>query len=206
MLFRSSQVHGHDVWRASRAALRNVSAPPTADGVITTEPGVVCAVMVADCLPVLVADRFGRAVGAFHAGWRGLAGAGDMAGQGILETGVAHMLAATGGQASDLLAWLGPCIGPTSFQVGADVLRGFGVEPAALAGTGFRVDPACAVGAPKWLADLPALAAQRLRALGVGQIRASGLCTVSSPDRFFSYRRDGQTGRQAALIALAPAA
>ena len=125
-----------------------------------------------------------KAVAALHAGWRGLAGAGGMQGQGIVHTGVAALCAATGSAPAELRAWLGPCIGPRRFEVGADVLRGFGRDPDQGA-VDARFVP-CAPG--KWLADLPGLARDLLQTLGVQDISGGGDCTVSDPSRFFSFR------------------
>lgn len=201
------QVHGHRVVRLARTqghltidgqpAVAGV--PIVADGSFTTEPGLVCTAMVADCLPVLLAAPQGRGVAALHAGWRGLCGAGaEMNGRGVIEQGVAALCEACACEPGDLMAWLGPCIGPRAFEVGADVLAGFGVASAD-GHPAFR--PALAVeGPPKWWADLAWLGRQRLSDLGVAQIDGGRWCTVSEPRRFFSFRRDGVTGRQAACI------
>ena len=187
-----NQVHGAEVLR-----LRAGTPPdalPQADASICTEPGLACAVLVADCLPVLLCADDGSGVGAAHAGWRGLAG-------GVLDSTVAALCQATGRAPAALLAWLGPCIGPTAFEVGEDVLRAFGADPA-------RPDPECFVARPRadgsaaWLANLPALARQRLLALGLHRISGGGWCTVGDASRFFSFRRDRRTGRLAAAIAL----
>jgi YfiH family protein len=195
------QVHGHRALRLTHQDLAQwVGGPgtnePEADGALTTEPGLVCAVMVADCLPVLLAAPEGRGVAALHAGWRGLAGAGDsMKGRGIVDTGVAALCEAASCDPADLQAWLGPCIGPTAFEVGADVLQGFGVDPA-------QTHPrfVAQTSRQRWWADLPGLATDRLRSLGVSRIEGGQWCTVSQPSRFFSFRRDGVTGRQVACI------
>lgn len=198
-----TQVHGNRMLRLSHDALPE-GRQAMADGAWTTEPGLACTVMVADCLPVLLAAPQGRGVAALHAGWRGLAGAGDMQGQGIVHTGVKALCDATGADPADLRAWLGPCIGPTQFEVGADVLIGFGVDPAGTqAHPRFRSKVWQAGGkSAKWLADLPGLARDTLNALGVRSITGGDWCTASDPSRFFSYRRDGVTGRQAAGICL----
>lgn len=201
------QVHGHRVVRLARQGGRLLidgvpcppEAPVVADGSFTTEPGLICTAMVADCLPVLLAAPQGRGVAALHAGWRGLCGAGvDMAGQGVIEKGVAALCEACACEPSDLMAWLGPCIGPTAFEVGADVLTGFGVVPDE-GHPAFQVAPPVH-GQRKWLADLAWLGRRRLHDLGVRQIDGGHWCTVSEPGRFFSFRRDGVTGRQAACI------
>jgi len=171
------QVHGTDVARFGGPGR------PRADAAVASEPAQVCAVMVADCLPVLLADRAGTCVAAAHAGWRGLAA-------GVLEATVAALPV----DPSQLVAWLGPAIGPDAFEVGPEVRDAF-----------LAADPAAAVafrpGAEdRWLADVYTLARQRLARVGVTDVHGGGLCTVSDPSRFFSYRRDGVTGRMAALV------
>lgn len=214
-----TQVHGHRVVRLSREGVSSTggaagelslvdpltaAAQPEADGAITTEPGLACVVMVADCLPVLLAAPQGRGVAALHAGWRGLAGAGDMQGRGILHTGVAALCEASGADPADLHAWLGPCIGPGAFEVGADVLQGFGVDPAGAGGHArFRAIASRSSPLPvRWLADLPGLGRDTLMHLGLRHVAGGQWCTVSDASRFFSYRRDGVTGRQAAAICI----
>lgn len=171
--------------------------PVEADGSWTREPGLVCTVMVADCLPVLLAAPGGRGVAALHAGWRGLCGAGpQMAGQGVIESGVRALCEGAGCDPHELQAWLGACIGPRAFEVGADVLQGCGADP-------MRAHPRFAAVAEregKWWADLPGLARDRLLSLGVRDVSGGDWCTVSSPSRFFSFRRSRVTGRQAACI------
>jgi polyphenol oxidase len=179
-----SQVHGTRVVRLTAAE----AGPYEADAAITTEPGLACTVLVADCLPVLFAAPDARGVGAAHAGWRGLAG-------GVLEGTVAALCEAAACRPRELLAWLGPCIGPSRFEVGADVLDAFG--PAAAARFAPRPRPD---GAPRWLADLPGLARDRLAAAGVTQVHGGTWCTVSDASAFFSFRRDGVTGRLAAAV------
>lgn len=199
-----TQVHGEAVVRLQADAGSDGAAPMQADGALTTEPGVACVVMVADCLPILLAAPEGRGVAALHAGWRGLAGCGPACptGQGIVRTGVLALCEATGADPADVRAWLGPCIGPQAFEVGADVLAGFGVTPVDGAAAP-RFTP-CADRPGKWWADLPGLARDRLRALGLRHIAGGEWCTVSAPGRFFSHRRDGRSGRQAAAICLLP--
>ncbi len=208
------QEHGDRVLRLVADSLREADAP-IADGALTTEPGIACVVMVADCLPILLAAPEGRGVAALHAGWRGLAGAGQgmVAGRGVVHSGVAALCEAASCDPADLSVWLGPCIGPAHFEVGPDVLVGFGVDPAdaACAGAHPRFEPRSAASAwgdgegeghGKWLADLPGLARDALRAQGVLDVTGGDACTVSDAARFFSYRRDGRTGRQAAAICL----
>ncbi|MEJ2308809.1 MAG: peptidoglycan editing factor PgeF [Gammaproteobacteria bacterium] len=154
-----------------------------ADAAVSDTPGRVCAVMTADCLPVLLANRAGTRVAAAHAGWRGLAG-------GVLEQTVAHFADAP----ADIIAWLGPAIGPQAFEVGDEVRDAF-VSRHAVSGSAF------APARPgHWLADLYALARNHLAAAGVRQVHGGGFCTWSDSERFFSYRRDGVTGRMATLI------
>lgn len=180
------QVHGVEVIDAA-AALGG--ARPRADGSFTTAPGIACVVLVADCLPVLLAARNGRAVGAAHAGWRGLAA-------GVLDSAVAAVSGAAECEPRDLIAWLGPCIGPDRFEVGADVRSAFGQR----ASGRFTPSAPAADGSPRWLADLPGLARDGLRRAGVAEISGGRWCTVSDASRFFSYRRDGTTGRLAAAV------
>ncbi len=185
------QVHGPGVAvldAASAAAAR--AQPPVADAAVTRERGVVCAALTADCLPVLFADRRGRAVGVAHAGWRGLAA-------GVLEATVAA-LDRLGAPAGDLCAWLGPAIGPRAFEVGADVRDAF------VAADADAVACFVAHGPGKWHADLYGLARRRLAAAGVHAVHGGEHCTWSDGARFFSYRRDRDSGRMATLVWLAP--
>jgi YfiH family protein len=182
-----NQVHGNAV--VDLATLQGHAAAPQADASVSTVPGLACAVLVADCLPVLFCTLNGRAVAAAHAGWRGLAG-------GVLENTVAALCVAARCESSELLAWLGPCIGPRQFEVGADVLHAFAGDEAH-----FVARPR-ADGSARWLADLPALACERLRRSGVSRLGGGQWCTVEDRQRFFSFRRDRITGRQAAAIAL----
>jgi len=182
-----SQVHGTAV--AVQGAQRD-PVPEAADAAITRERGVVCAVLVADCLPVLLADRHGTAVGVAHAGWRGLAA-------GVLERTVAAF-DDIGVRAGDLVAWLGPAIGPAAFEVGAEVRAAFLAHDR-------RAEAHFASGAPeKWHADLHGLARQRLAECGVSAVGGGGFCTKADDARFYSWRRDRACGRMAALIWLAP--
>jgi YfiH family protein len=175
------QVHGNATVDAEKR-------PKTmaADAAFTRQAGTVCAVMTADCLPVLLCDRAGSVVAAAHAGWRGLLA-------GVLEASIAGMSVPAG----ELLAWLGPAIGPQAFEVGDEVRAAFlADDPGARE---FFAPQATG----KWLADIYGLARRRLRRAGVDAIFGGERCTVSEPERFFSYRRDGVTGRQASLIWLA---
>ncbi|WJW74922.1 peptidoglycan editing factor PgeF [Thiohalobacter sp. IOR34] len=175
------QVHGTGIVDAAR-----LSGTAGADGSTTAQPGVVCAVLTADCLPLLLCDRAGRRVAAVHAGWRGLAG-------GVIEAA----LDAMDRPGSELLAWLGPAIGPRAFAVGDEVRAAFvAADPAAA--TAFHRE------AGGWRADLYALARQRLAARGVRAVYGGHWCTHEDRARFYSYRRDGDTGRMASLIWLEP--
>lgn len=186
-----SQVHGTDVVDAATVG-RDLPVR-VADASYATRVGVVCAVMTADCLPVLFADLDGKVVGAAHAGWRGLA-------DGVLQATVAAMKSAGAGE---ITAWLGPAIGSTQFEVGDDVLERFmvdAVEPNKVAAA-FSAYP----GRPgKYLADMNALARLLLSQCGVEDVAGGNHCTASDPSRFYSYRRDGVTGRLASLIWLQP--
>ncbi|MBX3623038.1 MAG: peptidoglycan editing factor PgeF [Rhizobacter sp.] len=178
------QVHGTRVVRLTHD---QVGAPlQEADASVTSSPGLACVVQVADCLPVLLAAP--GAVGAAHAGWRGLAG-------GVIEATVRALCELSGCAPAQVECWLGACIGPEAFEVGADVLEGFGVQPAGADPQRFRpLRPG------KWLANLPQLARDRLAAAGVEQVSGGSWCTVQDRSRFFSFRRDGVTGRMAAGI------
>jgi YfiH family protein len=191
------QVHGAAVLRLTAAHLQPGAPLPQADASICTEPGIACAVQVADCLPVLLCSADGRAVGAAHAGWRGLAA-------GVVDHTVVALCEAAACEPGQLLAWLGPCIGPQAFEVGADVLQAFGADPQRLHPADaalFRFSPR-ADGSPRWHADLPALARRRLAMLGVGAVAGGHWCTVAGASRFFSFRRSPRTGRMAAAIAI----
>jgi YfiH family protein len=176
-----------------------------ADGCFTRNRQLACTVMVADCLPVLLCDVRGTWVAAVHAGWRGLAGptqAAPEAGQGVLEVVLKQYMPQApvdiSHAASKVIAWLGPCIGPSAFEVGEDVRQAFLAQSSRTA--------ACFTpsGPGKWLANLPALARLRLELLGVNAVFGNDgspeWCTVGNPSRFFSFRRDRITGRQAACI------
>ncbi len=219
------QVHGVAVRRLEADGPNDPDAPhdPPADAAWTTAPGLACTVQVADCLPVLLASRDGRVVAAAHAGWRGLA-------QGVLESTLQALQTGAGATPSELQAWLGPCIGPNHFEVGADVLAAFGVPTtwpgAAPAGAGlagarpadfsamaaeevaacFRRRSAPGPdGQARWLADLPGLARARLLALGLQPqaVFSAGQCTVEQASDFFSFRREQARGRPTGRLAAA---
>jgi hypothetical protein len=171
-----SQVHG--------VAVAGADDPPgiAADARYADRPGVVCAVLTADCLPLLLCSDDGRQIAAVHCGWRGLAA-------GIVGRAVARFAATAA-----VSAWLGPAIGPAAFEVGAEVRELF-----------VRRDPGaagcfCAGAAGRWLADLYGLARRDLAAAGVRRVHGGDLCTVADRERFYSYRRDGVTGRMASLV------
>lgn len=174
------QVHGVC---AVDGAVTNV--PCQADACFATQPHVVCAVLTADCLPLLLCDRAGTQVAAVHAGWRGLL-------HGIIENTLDKFTAT----AADMLVWLGPAIGPQAFEVGAEVRAEFFAHDAQ---AGAALQPH----GERWLADLYALARQRLAARGVTAVFGGEYCTYTDAARFYSYRRDGVTGRMASLIWLA---
>jgi len=188
------QVHGCAV-----ATVDHVAAPsapvPQADASLALASGHVCAVMTADCLPVLLCDAQGTVVGAAHAGWRGLC-------SGVIEATLSRMQAAAGAGAPRWLAWLGPAIGPDAFEVGAEVRDAFLAQ--ARADEQAAVAAAFRAGAPgKYLADIYALARTRLARAGCTEVYGGDACTVGEAGRFYSYRRDGVTGRMASLVWLA---
>jgi YfiH family protein len=177
------QVHSAAVVEAVAGGVETGRGEVEADASFTRRTGIVSGVLTADCLPVLFCDRAGSVVAAAHAGWRGLAG-------GVLEATVAAMQVPPG----DVLAWLGAAIGPQAFEVGDDVRQAFVAQHPEAAAAFVAHAPG------KWLADIYALARIRLHHVGVQAIYGGGRCTFSEADRFFSYRRDGVTGRMAALI------
>ena len=190
-----NQVHG------TRVVRLDASTPDAtvADACLSTQRGLACTIMVADCLPVLLTDETGNCVAAAHAGWRGLAG---HEGNGVLESVLRSFRAETqyplAQAAPKIIAWLGPCIGPEAFEVGPEVRAAF-VSHDAQAAACFK-----SLASDKWLCDLQGLARQRLRALGVTQVfgndGSTEWCTVANPSRFFSHRRDRVSGRMAACI------
>ncbi|MDJ0807704.1 MAG: peptidoglycan editing factor PgeF [Gammaproteobacteria bacterium] len=173
-----TQVHGCRVTSTDDA-----SPGCEADGVCADLPGRVCAVLTADCLPLLICDRQGERVCAVHAGWRGLAA-------GVIEAALRRL----DRPPADLLVWLGPAIGPRAFEVGDEVRQAF-IRQSSAAEAAFEPSRS-----GHWLADLYALARQRLTRLGAGFVGGGDYCTVTDRERFYSYRRDGVTGRMASLI------
>jgi len=172
------QVHGTAV-----VVAETVSAPVTADAAWSRQPGRACVVMTADCLPVLLCDQAGTVVAAAHAGWRGLAA-------GVISATVAQLATPP----TELLAWLGPAIGPDAFEVGKEVRAAFLALDEGNT-VCFRPSPA-----GRWMADLYELARRQLRGLGISAVYGGDSCTFSEPERFFSYRRESRTGRMASLI------
>lgn len=179
-----NQVHGVNVIDAATA-----DCLPKADASFTTRQNVVCVTMTADCLPVLLCDSAGSVVASVHAGWRSLC-------DGVIEATVAKMITANGVNARALMAWLGPAIGPNAFEVGEEVRAQF-MQKDAQAELAFK-----AIASGKWLANIYAIATQRLNNLGISQVYGGQqqFCTVSDSANFFSFRRDKDTGRMATLI------
>jgi YfiH family protein len=179
------QVHGTDVVDVGLVSGERTggSAVPRADAAISRAAGIVCAVRVADCMPVLFAARDGSAVGAAHAGWRGLAA-------GVLEAAIRRIDVSP----SELIAWMGPTIGQEHFEVGEEVRDAF------LARDGEAHSAFVSNARGRWQCDLYALARRSLMTLGVEEVFGGGWCTFAESARFFSYRRDGRCGRMAALI------
>jgi polyphenol oxidase len=183
------QVHGTEVleidrWLIGSGNTATLGLLPKADAAVSRTPRNACLIMTADCLPVFFCNRQGTVVAAAHAGWRGLC-------DGILENTVKVMKC----DPSDLLVWLGPAIGPLAFEVGAEVRAAF-VRRDQCSELAF--EPTQTVG--KWLGNLQLIARKRLTALGVDAVYGGVDCTFSQPDRYFSYRRDGQTGRMVSAI------
>ena len=177
-----NQVHGINVVDAA-----NTDCLPDADASYTSRKNVVCVTMTADCLPILLCDQAGTAVASIHAGWRSLC-------DGVIEATVAKMPA----KSADLMAWLGPAIGSIAFEVGFEVREQFIAKDAkserAFKPHGKNQEQ------EKWLADIYKIATQRLNNCGITQIYGGGECTFTDEKRFFSFRRDGVTGRMASLI------
>jgi YfiH family protein len=178
-----AQVHGTAVATVDTVPPAEV---PVADAAVAHSAGHVCAVLTADCLPVLLTDAAGTRVAVAHAGWRGMAA-------GVIE----NTVRALGGPPGDLVAWLGPAIGPETFEVGIDVHQAF------TAGDAGAADAFRPHGDGKYLADLYALARQRLARAGVGRISGGGFCTLRDAERFYSYRREKHSGRMGAFIWIA---
>ena len=183
-----NQVHGTRAVRLTSADLQTSAPQHIADACITTERGIACTAQVADCLPLLFAAPGG--VAAAHAGWRGLAG-------GVIEATVAALCEAASCQPEQVHVWLGACIGPTQFEVGPDVLAAFG-RSASTASS--RFVPRGESHPNKWFANLPQMARDRLQAVGVQHVSGGTWCTASDTSRFFSYRRNGVTGRMVAVV------
>jgi purine-nucleoside/S-methyl-5'-thioadenosine phosphorylase / adenosine deaminase len=178
-----NQVHGADVADLDGAAFRGAGVPAAKDAALTRTPGRVCAILTADCVPVLLADDGGTVVAAAHAGWRGLSA-------GVLAATLRALAVAP----ARLNAWIGPCIGAAHYEVGPEVREAM-LAVDARAAEAFESGPG-----GKFHADLALLARQQLQSLGITRIDGAGECTYAYPDRYFSHRRDGQTGRQATLI------
>lgn len=180
------QVHGVAVHEATRPIQNGDGNLPCADAMVTTRARLPLAILTADCLPVVLVNTDATVLGVVHAGWRGLLA-------GVLEETVALMRVREP-QATDWRAWLGPCIGPASFEVGPEVREQF-VAQSDKDARYFRARR----DSDRWWADLPGLAERRLRQLGVGQVEQSGQCTYRQTERYFSYRRQPCTGRQATV-------
>jgi polyphenol oxidase len=173
------QVHGVTVWNAAQTS----ETPPTADAAVAAAKQRICTIMTADCLPVLFCDLDGKSVGAAHAGWRGLAG-------GVLDATVAAM----GAPASRIIAWLGPAIEQSAFEVGAEVRDQFIARTSAHGAAFVRNDRG------RWQADIYRLARAELERLGIAGVYGGGFNVFADAEQFFSYRREKQTGRMATLI------
>ena len=184
-----AQVHGIDVANLDRLDDSKVA---TADAAVASRPGRVGVVLTADCMPLFVTDRKGSRVGVAHAGWRGMAG-------GVVESTVA----AFEGPREDLMAWMGPAIGPKAFEVGPEVREAF-MEDDPGAAEHFIAKASSPAGPRKYLADLYGLARRRLARAGVREVRGGGFCTFTEADRFFSYRREQKSGRMGAFIWIEP--
>ncbi|TAA27095.1 MULTISPECIES: peptidoglycan editing factor PgeF [Pseudoxanthomonas] len=183
------QVHGTGVARFETplGAPRAQGDEPEGDAAVTDAPGVVLAILTADCLPVVFAAADGSEVAAAHAGWRGLA-------DGVLERTVAAMRT----PAAHVRAWLGPAAGPDAYEIGQDVFDAFTANDPGAAAAFVATRPG------HWRVDLYALARRRLAAVGVTDVHGGTLCTISDPQRFFSHRRDRRSGRMATLVWRAP--
>lgn len=178
-----TQVHGTRVVDLDRLPVELPSPQESADAAITGRRGRVCAILTADCLPVLLAADSGDRVGAAHAGWRGLAA-------GVIESAVQALAVPP----RELMVWLGPAIGPKYFEIGPEVRAVFLQEDPGAEGAFVRTQ------GDRFTADLNFLARRRLSRLGIERVYGGGECTYSQNDKYFSHRRDGTTGRQASLI------
>ncbi len=174
------QIHGTEVADLDRVA---AGERPRADAAVTAERGRAATVLIADCMPLLLCDRAGRRVAAAHAGWRGMAA-------GVIENAVASLHA----NPDDVIAWMGPAIGPDAFEIGPEVREAFLATDAEAHGAFRAHTPG------KYLADLYTLARRRLAAIGVTSVHGGGFCTFHEPRRFFSYRRVNASGRMGAFI------
>ena len=184
------QIHGIAVSTPTLRASQ-VTGPIEADAAVTKTPNEVLAILTADCMPVLFSNKEGSVIGAAHAGWRGLSG-------GVLENTIQEMMALSPDMSpKDIVAWMGPAIGPSVFEVGEDVLKAFSNHSQAILTEAFQP---IAQNPGKYFANLYLLAQDRLRSYGVEQIYGGEFCTFSDSENFFSYRRDKQTGRFASLI------
>ncbi len=184
------QVHGADpVWMERTEVQSENANGQQGDAALCRRHHTVCAVMVADCLPVFLCDTAATTVGVVHAGWRGLAA-------GVIERSIAAMQIDN----NQLMAWLGPAIGPDYFEVGEEVRTAFLSHDSRAARAFTTKNHSTEHTETKWFANIFELARQRLASAGVTRIYGGGICTYSDPARFFSYRRDGETGRMAALI------
>jgi hypothetical protein len=177
-----NQVHGTQVISA-----QNWQTGVEADAIYSNQPNQVCTIMTADCLPVLLCDTQGHQVAAIHAGWRGLL-------NGVIENTVSQFQ----GARQEIMAWLGPAIGPDKFEVGPEVREAF-IAHSAEADSAFKTSKSS-----HYLADIYQLATQRLAVMGITDISGGNFCTATEKQRFFSYRRDGKTGRMATLIWISP--
>lgn len=177
------QIHSNHIVKAEKTA-----TPPKADASYSSESGVVCTVMTADCLPLLICSKDGMKIAAIHAGWRGLL-------SGVISNSISELTCAPPlAKPADLLVWLGPAIGPKCFEIGIEVREAF-VEKSKLYKNAFKEQ-----NNGKYLADIYQLARIELSTLGISNIYGGSYCTMTEEDRFFSYRRDNQTGRMATLI------
>jgi YfiH family protein len=177
------QVHGVDVVRLGKRSDRDRDLEPIADAAVSSDAGVVLAILTADCLPVLLCAEQGDEVAAAHAGWRGLAA-------GVLENTVRAMYSPP----PELMAWLGPAAGPDAYEVGSEVREAFLAHDRAAASAFVPTRE------NHWRVDLYQLARQRLKAIGVTRVFGGGLCTISDPTHYYSHRRDQTTGRMATVI------